>query len=192
LREWEIRNLRYEDIPEVVDLQPIVFPPPFSPDLLWKPSDLEKHLSVFPEGQFVATLGQKIIASCSNTRLVRYDKDLKWEDAITGFESDGTILFGLDISVHPDYRGLGIGRAFYNLRKRLVTGYYMTVCRVPDFHLSPQLTAQEYVNKVINSELTDRTLTPFLRYEMKVVDILRGHMIDPESRDTSVVLEWRP
>src|SRR5690349_15865214 len=96
------------DIPEVVDLQRACVPDPFPEDLLWNSNHLKGHLWLFPAGQFVAKLDSAIIASASNTLISenRWQAHESWEETVGGpclgtFDSSGSTLYGLDISVHP-------------------------------------------------------------------------------------------
>jgi GNAT superfamily N-acetyltransferase len=105
-------------------------------------------------------------------------------------------LYGLDISVHPEFRRLGIGRAFYEHRKEIVRQLalqrYATTCRLPDFHLSGANDSQTYCQDVLCGRLTDRTLTPLLRYGLTMTAVLQNHWDDPESGHAAAQLEWRP
>ena len=49
-----IRNTHPEDIPKIVNLQKESFPYLARYGNIWRPEELESHLRVFPQGQFVA------------------------------------------------------------------------------------------------------------------------------------------
>ncbi|HEY9724220.1 MAG TPA: hypothetical protein V6D47_19625, partial [Oscillatoriaceae cyanobacterium] len=91
------------DIPAVMRLQRRAFPkmPP------WRPSELERHLRIFPEGQFVAVdaAGQVIgSASALIVRWADFDDFADW-DAITAegtfatHNPTGDTLYGAEIMV---------------------------------------------------------------------------------------------
>jgi ribosomal protein S18 acetylase RimI-like enzyme len=203
----QVRNLRERDIPEVVALQALAFPPPFDPDLLWTATHLRGHLAKFSEGQWVATAGNQIVGSCSNVRLSanRADAISTWDETVGGpkldaFDPNGLDLYGLDISVHPEFQRQGIGSALYRARFDYVRSMrltrYVTACRIPDLcqaiRNKEATTALDYVSKVVDGRLTDRTLTPLLRMGLTFLNVKLNYMDDEESLDAAALLEWRP
>lgn len=186
-----------------VALQRHCFPPPFPEELLWKREHLERHLEIFPEGQFVAVESGDVIGSASSLLIseAHYRAHHDWETTVgghflTAHDSQGSTLYGVDISVHPDFRGCGVGRALYDARKNLVRKLDLeklaTACRIPDYSNSGLESVEEYVNAVARGELSDRTLTPLLKYGMKCVGVSRGYMDDEESANAAAMLEWTP
>lgn len=195
--------MRPEDVAGAVALQKEAFPPPFSEDLHWDPEHLHAHVTLFPEGQLVAEAGGRIIGSCSNCIISeeRWNAHAPWGLTVGGpflknHTLDGTTLYGLDISVHPEFRGQGVGRSFYAARFSLVRDRglrrYGTACRIPGFVASGLATPEEYVEAVVRGEKTDRTLTPLLRYGLASRGVIRNYMPDDESADTAALLEWQP
>src|SRR5215218_5910071 len=79
--------------------------------VIWHEHHLESHIRIFPEGQFCAELGGKIIASSSSlvTSLTPDYQEHTWKQATA---------YGM--STHPDSRGLGIASMLYEARKELV------------------------------------------------------------------------
>ena len=139
-----VRPLIGSDIEGTVLLQRACFPAPFPEELLWKSNNLANHLKVFPAGQFVATYNGQVIGSASNLLISeeRWQAHAGWEDTVGGFDflnydPHGTTLYGADISVHPDFRKIGVARALYQKRFEVVVARklqrYGTACRIPDF-----------------------------------------------------------
>lgn len=203
---FRVRPMRSADIEGVVGLQRSCFPPPFPEVLLWKPEHLEHHLAAFPEGQFVAdSRTGEILGSASNLLLDEetWQRHADWEETVGGLSfrnhrSDGTTLFGADISVHPAARGQGIGRALYRARFEFVRRHRLvrfgTACRMPDFQQWASASGGSpagYARLVADGELQDRTLTPLLRCGLSFVGVVENHMDDPESGDAAAILEWR-
>ena len=191
------------DVSAVVELQSLSFPPPFDPDMLWSAEHLERHLAVFPEGQWVAEWDRRLAGSCSNTRITSevWLSSKTWDETTGGpfletFDADGSTLYGLDISVHPEYRRLGIGRKFYEQRFQYVRDdgmdRYGTGCRLPDFLASGMTHTDEYVTAVAQGLRTDKTLTPLLRYGLRIIMTKENYMEDAESRNAAAILEWNP
>ncbi len=186
----------------VIALQRLAFPPPFDEELLWKKEHLDAQLFKFAEGQFVALVDDHVVGSCSNTLVsqARYDRHLSWDETVGGyfletFDPGGEVMYGIDISVHPDYRNMGIGRKFYEQRFTLAAKRgirYATACRIPSFSSSGFQNPREFCNEVVAGNQMDRTLTPLLRYGLTLTDVLDDYMDDPESGNAAALLEWRP
>lgn len=197
--------MRPDDIPGVVALQKACFPDPFPEELLWNADHLGRHLELFPAGQFVVEVEGVVAASASATRIseMRFQAHEGWDTTVGGpflktFDPEGSTLYGLDISVHPDFRRFGLGRRLYSARFELVRvgefpAYvrYATGCRLPDFAASG-LELEPYLDEVSRGERIDRTLTPLLRFGLTLVGGMREYMEDEESRNCAALLEWKP
>jgi hypothetical protein len=163
-------------------------------------------LSLFHEGQFVVREEAIVIASASNTLLAeaQYQRHLPWSEAVGGFHLDtfdraGTTLYGLDISVHPGFRGRRLGASLYlarfNLVRRLKLMRFATSCRMPGFAewvANHPGKDRDYVGDVKYGRIEDPTLTPLLRYGLQPIGIAYDHMDDPESMNCACLLEWVP
>jgi GNAT superfamily N-acetyltransferase len=117
-----VRNTRGEDIPQVAALGKRVYGPGFG----YSPEMLAGQLAHFPQGQFVAELDDRIIGYCATFRIsaALAMKPHTWDEITgSGFASrhdpDGEWLYGMDMGVDPDCRGMRIGRRLYGARKRL-------------------------------------------------------------------------
>ncbi|MGV3615066.1 MAG: GNAT family N-acetyltransferase [Fimbriimonas sp.] len=202
-----IRPMTHADLAGVVALQPLAFPPPFDPEMHWDPEHLERHIELFPEGQFVAEIHGLIVGSCSNTRIDErhWQAHENWSRTVGGpelryYDPEGTTLYGLDITVHPDFRKIGVGRAFYQARYDFVrrSGLlrYGTACRIPDYReyaqSHPDADVHRYAQAVATGTIADRTLTPLLRMGLTFLEVIEGYMPDPESADAAALLEWLP
>lgn len=191
------------DVDAVVRLQAAAFPPPFSQDLHWNPEHLIRHIELFPEGQFVAVENGEVIGSCSNTMISEeaWQEHAGWGRTVGGpmlshFDAYGTTLYGLDITVHPEFRQKGIGRAFYRARFDLVREWglrrYGTGCRIPGFATSGIDNPAAYAADVVSGRQNDRVLSTLLRYNLNFLGILNNYMEDEESGDAAALLEWTP
>jgi GNAT superfamily N-acetyltransferase len=201
---FQIRLAQIEDIAGVVALQQKAFPPPFDPELHWDPEHIEAHIRVFPLGQWVAVSHDgTVIGSCSNTLISeeRWNLHAPWYrtvggPSLEGIELNGNTLYGLDISVDPDFRRQGVGRSFYEARFEYVRNNqltrYGTACRIPGFVECEETSAENYVQNVVTAEMTDRTLTPLLRYGLTCLGVIENYMPDPESLNHAALLEWKP
>src|SRR5215203_7148800 len=80
----------------------------------------------FPQGQFVALLEEKVVGQGSGffTDFDFDHPDHTFQEICDNFyfgthDPNGAYYYGADISVHPAYRGHGIGRQLYDVRKEL-------------------------------------------------------------------------
>jgi hypothetical protein len=201
---FSIRPMTRDDVPHAIELQKSAFPPPFSEDLHWEPEHLYRHIKIFPQGQFVADAAGQIVGSCSNA-LISEEGWLahgSWGATMGGpfirkFDGNGSTLYGLDITVEPGARRVGIGRAFYACRYQLVEELglkrYGTGCRIPDYRSfaaeNPSIDVHAYANKVVAGEAVDRTLTPLLRYDLTFLGVIENYMEDLESANAGALLE---
>lgn len=199
--------MRPEHIEGAVKLQRDCFPPPFPDELLWQPGHLAQHLVIFPEGQFVAMDAGRVIGSASSLRISRsvWQDHESWElltggHSFSSHDPGGEILYGADISVHPESRGKGVARALYAARFELVTAegmrMFATCCRIPGWREWSSRTGggthEQYCDLVVASSLADPTLTPLLRMGMCFRGLAYDYMEDEESGDAAAVLEWEP
>lgn len=191
----------------VVSLQRACFPHPFPEELLWASEHLLRHMSLFPDGQFVAMDSDRVVASASATRISesKWQGHQNWDETVGGafletFCQDGNTLYGLDISVHPEYRGKGLGRSLYNLRfeavRKLGLVRFGTACRLPDYltyaETIQNVSVEEYASLVASQKVIDRTATPLLRYGLTYVGVIHDYMEDSESGNAAALMEWQP
>ena len=65
-----VRNTRQHDIEKIVDLQKESFPYLARYGNIWHPEELESHLRIFPEGQFVAVEPDGTVVGSASTLIV--------------------------------------------------------------------------------------------------------------------------
>ncbi len=159
------------------------------------------QIEAFPEGQHVAILGNEIIGYAMSL-IVQLEDDSPWYsyNEITGagtfntHDPSGDTLYGADIAVHPEYRGKGIAGKLYegrmktlhrfNLRRMVAGG------RIPGYRkYAGKLTAEEYVQKVIDGKLKDQALSTHLKAGYKVRSVHMGYLRDEQSLDYATFLE---
>ncbi|EPA06070.1 GNAT family N-acetyltransferase [Candidatus Nitrosarchaeum limnium] len=162
-----IRTLTKEDIPKVVELQKAAFPYMAAQGVYWKPDQLEAHLKIFPEGQFVAEYHGKIIGSCSSL-IVKLESEYAehtWKGVcgdsfLSGHNPKGDSLYGADVSTHPDNRRLGVATKLYDARKTLAIKLNLrriiAGARLFNYcEYAKELDPLEYVKKVKNMKFVN-------------------------------------
>lgn len=197
-----VRNTLAEDIPHLIELSSAVYTgsPP------WTADQLTSHLEVFPEGQFVAIAPETgLIVGMAASLIVFWD-DYEMESNWREFTDHGTFrnhdpahgrtLYGAEIMVRPDVQGRGIGKALYQARRELTERLGLlrirAGARLRDYHrYAAEITAEEYVAKVLQGEIRDRTLSFQLRRGFAVLAVVSGYLRhDPESLGFAAVIEW--
>jgi GNAT superfamily N-acetyltransferase len=199
----KVRNTLKNDIPKIIDLQKQSYPYLAKYGNIWKTEELESHLEIFPEGQFIAVEPDGTIVGSASTLIVSLDPEYNehtWIDItangmFTNHSYDGDSLYGADISSHPKYRHEGIGSMLYNARKELAIkvnvrrmiagGRLFNYCEYAD-----KMSALEYAEKVIRRELRDPVLSFELDNGFNFIKILPDYLDDVRSLNYASFIEW--
>ena len=199
----KVRNTTKKDIPKIIYLQKQSFPYLAKYGNIWKAEELESHLKIFPEGQFISVEPDGTIVGSASTLIVSLDPEYKehtWIDItangmFTNHSYDGDSLYGADISSHPKYRHEGIGSMLYNARKELAIkmnvrrmiagGRLFNYCEYAD-----KMSALEYAEKVIRRELRDPVLSFELDNGFNFIKILPDYLDDVRSLNYASFIEW--
>lgn len=195
-----VRNTRAEDFAGVMDVSRRVYPssPP------WSEAQLASHLAVFPEGQFVALDGDRVVGMAASLIVLwdDYQFDTDWRDfTAAGMFTNhdparGRTLYAAEVMVDPDYQGKGVGSQLYDARRRLVRERQLrrirAGARLRGYHnFASQMTAEDYVARVTSGELRDPTLSFQLKRGFRVLTVVSGYLRhDPESLGHAAVIEW--
>jgi GNAT superfamily N-acetyltransferase len=110
-------------------------------------------------------------------------------------DPEGDWYYGLDISVHPDARGLGIGRMMYDSRKGLVRRLdrrgMVAGGMIPGYRaVQDQFTPAEYVAEVVAGRRRDPTLSFQLSNGFEVRGLLPGYVEGTAGRGVATLLVW--
>jgi predicted amidohydrolase/GNAT superfamily N-acetyltransferase len=160
------------------------------------------EFEIFPEGQFVAVSDDRVVGYATSL-IVQIDEaaHLYTYHEITGSGTfsthfpGGDTLYGADIAVHPDFRGMGVASKLYEARKKLVRRYnlrrMLAYGRLPGFpEYAGEMTADQYVEKVVAGKLSDSALNAHLKAGYSVRQVLLRFVPDKASLDYSTLLEW--
>ena len=196
-----VRPTTPDDFEAIQDLCRRVYPtvPP------WGPEQLASHIRVFPEGQFTAeeVSSGRILGMAAGLIVLwdDYEFDAAWRDmtaggTFTNHNPAGRTYYGAEIMVDPESRGMGVGKAIYAASRELVERLGLlrirAGARLRDYNRhADEMTAEEYVRRVMRGEVVDRTLTFQLRQGFHVLAVVGGYLgNDPESRGYAAVIEW--
>lgn len=202
VNQLKVRPYNLSDRDELIALQKAAFPAPYPEDQLWNVDQIRSHIEVFQSGAMAAFVDGQLVGSCTSL-LIHYDgKPHNWyEISDNGYirashQADGDSLYGIDLCVHPAFRGRGVAKALYNARKELVMKLglkrFIAACRIPNFkQYSDRLTCEEYVGQVFQGELYDPVLTFIFGQQLQPLQILDNYLEDEESLNKGVLVEWR-
>lgn len=194
-----IRNTRAGDAPGLERLQEIVFPTLAAEERLGAAHYL-KHLELFPQGQFVALDGDRLVGMTSTLRL-DFDFDHvehTFMETIAGgwfttHQPDGRWLYGADIGTHPEARGRGVGRLLYRARQRLTQALglegQVTVGMMSGYGAKKaEMTAEDYYDRLVRGELVDPTCSMQMKVGFEPRGLIRGYLNDPVCDNCGVLL----
>lgn len=198
----EVRNTRPADIAGIIELCHRVYPE--SP--AWSAVQLESHLRVFPEGQFVARDHQSgAVVGMAASLIVWWDdyedtddwKDFTDAGMFTNHDPEkGRTLYGAEVMVDPNSQGRGIGKKLYAARRELTVSERLlrirAGARLRGYHKhADRMSPEQYVVAVVNEELGDPTLTFQLHQGFSVMRVVHNYLRhDPESLGYAALIEW--
>lgn len=197
----EVRNLTLEDYQELKESMMEAYAS--LGGQYWKEEAIKKLINKFPDGQIVITLDGKVVG-CALSLIVNYDKygdkhnyrDITGNFSFETHTSKGDTLYGIEVFVHPNFRGMRLARRLYDARKLLCERLNLKAIvaggRIPKYSMyADTLKPKEYIEKVKKREIFDPTLTFQISNDFQVKKILRGYLPeDEESMGFATLLIW--
>jgi len=170
---------------------------------VWTQDNIGLLLKIFPEGQFVVLFNDKVVGVALSI-IVNYDlfgddhtyKQITGDYTFNTHKPNGDVLYGIEIFVHPEYRGLRLARRLYDARKELCERLNLKSIifggRIPNYAAySSNMTPKEYIDKVKAKEIHDQVLSFQLSNEFHVRKLLTNYMPgDEESKACATLMEW--
>ena len=195
-----LRHLEQSDYPAVKSIMDRVYS---GLGGAWAEHKFRTQLKTFPDGQICIEDNGVVVAAAFSV-IVDYDKfgDRHTYDEITGnaylttHDPLGDVLYGVDVFVDPEYRGMRLGRRLYEARKDLCSNLNLRAIiaggRIPNYkNYSKELSPQEYIRKVKRKEIYDPILTFQLSNDFEVKRILTAYLPeDKESLGYATLVEW--
>lgn len=194
-----VRNMKESDMDDIIKLGKQCFPG-MEP---WKMEQLESHLAIFPEGQFVAEYEDEVIASCSSLMIDfdEYDDRHTWNDItdggyITNHNPEGYNLYGIEVMVHPDFRRMKLGHRLYEARKDLARRLNLKSIiiggRIPNYHkYADQMSPREYVEQVKMRNIYDPVMSFQLFNDFTLMRLNPNYLPDDQaSNQYATLMEW--
>lgn len=201
INKVEVRSLQLPDYKQLSQSFRRVYSD--SSDVFWTHGQIEKLISIFPEGQMV-TVVDNIIVGCALSIIVDYDKvkndhtyaSVTGQETFSTHNSKGNILYGIEVFIHPEYRGLRLARRMYDYRKELCESLNLKAImfggRIPNYHkYAEELRPKEYIERVKKKEIYDPVLTFQLSNDFHVRKVMTNYLPnDEESKHYATLLQW--
>ena len=157
-----------------------------------------QHIARFPEGQFLIRDGENVIGMTSTMiyDLVEGEHtflEISGNLTISTHKPNADWLYGLDVGIDPDYRGMGLARHLYSARQDL--------CR--KLHLKGQFTAgmpigydkhrnemsmETYFEKLCSGELIDPTVSMQQKIGFELKGLIPNYLTDEKCANYGVLM----
>ena len=176
---------------------------PSMPNSHWKEHQIKTLIDKFPEGQIVIKINNHL-AGCALSIILDYDKfdEHHTYKEITGaytfstHSPNGDVLYGIDVFIKPEFRGLRLGRRLYDYRKELCENLNLRGIafggRIPNYYkYADTLSPTKYIEKVKRQEIHDPVLNFQISNDFHPSKVLKGYLEgDEASNEFAVLLEW--
>jgi predicted amidohydrolase/ribosomal protein S18 acetylase RimI-like enzyme len=196
-----LRNLKKEDYPDIQRIMDLVYA---GMGGAWTPEEFAVLIDQFPEGQICIEDKGKVIAAALAIIVTAEEFEKQrhtYEDVVTGgkmsrHDPEGDALYGVDIFVDPEYRGLRLGRRLYDARKELCETLNLKSIifggRIPGYgKYAKEMTPAQYIQKVKATEIYDPVLTFQLSNDFHIKKILKNYIPEDTQSDAyGVLMEW--
>ncbi|HMP81494.1 MAG TPA: bifunctional GNAT family N-acetyltransferase/carbon-nitrogen hydrolase family protein [Verrucomicrobiota bacterium] len=199
----KVREATRDDIPALMALNRAAYPVLAGENVVWGETHLLSHQRVFPQGQLVAEVGQTIVGAVSTLIVDMGDDPLRphtWAGItdsgyFTNHNPHADTLYGADIYVHPDSRGMGVGATLYEARRqlcrRLNKRRILAGGRLWNYHQhADKLSPEEYAQRVVAGEFRDLVLSFQLREGFILRGVMPHYLRDPKSHNYASLIEW--
>ena len=169
----------------------------------WSESVVETLLTKFPDGQICVCVDGQVVG-CAFSLIIDYEKfgddhtyaEITGDMSFSTHDPKGNVLYGIEVFIRPEYRGLRLARRLYDARKELCENLNLRAImaggRMPVYgQYSDQLTAKQFIEKVKIKEIYDPVLSFQLANDFHVRKLLKGYLSgDTESMEYATLLEW--
>ena len=159
----------------------------------------------FPEGQFVAEYDGKIVGYAATFRIDEATafSQHNWVEITGGgygsrHDPSGLWLYGMEVCVDPDWRGLRIGQRLYEARKRLAEELELKgivfAGRMPGLskNIKEYKSPEAYLEAIKKQKISDPVTTFQIKNGFEPIGLLRDYLpSDHESLGYAAHLIWR-
>lgn len=198
--EFLIRNATAADAIQMEYVQMQCYPSLHESELLNR-NHFINHIKIFPEGQLVVESDGVIIGSASTMRSFFPKEEQTYLEVTDNLwltnahNPEGDWMYGIDMGVLPEYRGLGLSREMYlarqeickslGLKGQIIGGMTIGYGRVKD-----KMTIAEYCYALEIKKFTDPTVTPQNKAGFRWIKPLYNHVNDPEAGFACILMYY--
>lgn len=173
------------------------------PDAYWKEHHIESLIEKFREGQVVIKINGQL-AGCALSIIVNYDdfednhdyKEITGNYSFSTHTDDGDVLYGIDVFIKPEFRGLRLGRRLYDYRKEVAEKLNLKGIafggRMPNYSTyADTVSPKEYIEKVKRKEINDPVLNFQISNDFHPTKVMKGYLEgDEDSGEYAILMEW--
>lgn len=196
----QLRVITPDDYPALAKLMDMVYP-----DIggAWPKATIQALVNAFPDGQIAIEDNGQLIAAALTIKVnyQRYSsrhtyKDVVSDKEIARHDDRGDALYGLDVFVHPEYRGLRLGRRLYEARRELCRALNLKAIlaggRIPGYRdYADKMSVNDYIEAIKRKEIYDPILSFQLSNDFDLKRLMHQYLPeDKKSRGFATLLEW--
>ncbi len=169
----------------------------------WSEEAIQRLLQKFPDGQIGILVNDKVVG-CALSLIIDFNTygaqhtyaQITGNYTFDTHDFNGDVLYGIELFVHPEYRGLRLARRLYDARKELCENLNLKAIiaggRIPGYQTyAKQLTPKQYIDKVKAKEIYDPVLSFQLANDFHIKKVMKGYLSgDQESLEYATLIEW--
>lgn len=172
------------------------------PNSYWHEEQINLLVDKFPEGQVIIKINGEL-AGCALSIIVDYTKfdsthtynDITGDYTFDTHDPEGDMLYGIDVFIKSEFRGLRLGRRLYDYRKELAERSNLRGIafggRIPNYHKHSEFSPKEYIEKVRRKEIHDPVLNFQISNDFYPSKIMKGYLKgDKASGEFAVLMKW--
>ena len=204
MKETENIELEYLQVKDYEELRKVMISAyPSMPGNIWQEHHIQSLVTLFPEGQAVikvkgelAGCALSIIVDSSVIESSHSYKEITGNYTFDTHKPDGDVLYGIEVFIKPEFRGLRLGRRLYDYRKEVCERLNLKGIafggRIPNYHkYQDKISPKEYIEKVRRKEIHDPVLNFQISNDFHPTKVLNNYLdSDQASSGFAVLLEW--
>lgn len=173
------------------------------PDSYWEKKHIKTLIDKFPEGQVVIKINNQL-AGCALSIIVDDDcfeehhtyQDITDHYTFSTHTNNGNVLYGIDVFIKPEFRGLRLGRRLYDYRKEVCEKLNLKGIvfggRMPNYNqYASKISPKEYIEKVKLKEINDPVLNFQISNDFHPTKVMKGYLKgDEASGEFAMLMEW--